>query len=1464
LTVPGTGQVNALTAPATVNRPGDVVSDAQTFYDNPALASTWPQPADSTVAGMLGQAPVHGNVSEERVRSSYSGTSQWQVTAATVYDDDSTTNFYPVGLGRATDVYDALGHKTHSDYTVSSANGLTTGVTTTNPLGQVTATTIDTARGLPLTTTDENTWANNVKNKTSKVTSTLQHDGLGRTIAVWTNERPTTAPANSKYTYQISNTAPTVVTTQTMNDSLGYITSTGIFDALMRQRQTQRETPQGGRMVTDNYYDTHGWLWKTNSDWWDPATTPNATLAGDGTKPDVTDATMPIQSVRAFDGHGRPVLTTSYGLGQVKELSATQYDIPAAGGGDKTVSAQLDPVSNQPFTGSPVRATVEDALGRTTELDDYTTLPSVTITQPTSTVPVTTVAFSGGSTTAGNGNQQVIQYGYDNLGRQNDVHNLAVDQHWRTTYNMLGEPLTKQDPDAGATSNMLYDAVGHLLQSTDANTSTLSYTYDQLGRKTAEFAAPVSAQTPAAQTAAWYYDNSNAVASVNNPIGHMTTSIAFGTGGNTTGAPQYTTQVKGFNVFGEATGQTITIPSTEGALAGSYAFSQLYSANTGLPTTEIYPATANGSLPQEGVTTGYKSKLDLPASLTGSVQYSVDTSYTAYAQIGQVELGTNTVNAYLSNTYDPHTGALTDTKLANTNVSSTPIDETSYQYDAAGNPVSQTEVRGGSTTETQCFGYDTLDRLHQAWTTSSTAGSCSTDPSTNAGATVASGTGGAYWTSWQLDPLGRRTTETDHGLGGAADSTTNYVYNYSGNGTVQPDALTSATTTSGPSTVSSTSFAFDAVGNNTQRVTRVGNQATTSNMSWTPQGKLSGVNPTTGGPSYVYDSDGSLLLQKDPGQTVLYLPGEQLSLANGTVSTTRFYSLPGGGQAVRTSATSYSFQTGDRHGTVGLTIDPAFGTPVWRQQTPYGAPRGSAPSSWPDNLGFLNKPQDTSSGLTMVGARWYDPVLGQFASLDPKFEATDAQQQNGYGYAGENPISSSDPTGLARGCHDDTPQTCSTQPDNPDGSCTPNQECTGDTIMGQGGKDNGPSGYNPAPIPPPPPPVKHAPCDWICSGLGWVEKHAAPITATVAAAVAGGVCLAATGGAGSIACAAAAGAVYNVTDYAMSTPPSQWDAGAMLKTAVTGAVIGAATEFGLGLVAAVARPLLRPLGRLVAPLARAALERGSSMVESLGGLAKSIFSSTKSMCFVAGTKVAVEGGSKNIEDIKVGDKVWSEDPVTGKRVLKAVVQLFQHQTSSLVVLNLAGHQIKVTPQHVLWVAGRGWIEAGRVKPGDHMLGFNGEPEKVDSVDTEDTSTTVYNFEVADTHTYFVLAGDTPVLVHNSCPEEIGPSWFPKGAYKIPKNWVGPMMTKKFRKQGWDKAGFIWRALKGQDSVRIDKGNPLSQWESQQVDHVIVNSGGRVIGRDGNPISQDGIKADPEAAHIPLSEWLDWENWNSPN
>ena len=88
------------------------------------------------------------------------------------------------------------------------------------------------------------------------ITTTLQYDGLGRLTDVWGYNRPTSSAANDIYSYAVSDSAPTVVTTQKLNDAGGYVTSTTLYDALLRVRQTQYPTPQGGILVTDHFYDS--------------------------------------------------------------------------------------------------------------------------------------------------------------------------------------------------------------------------------------------------------------------------------------------------------------------------------------------------------------------------------------------------------------------------------------------------------------------------------------------------------------------------------------------------------------------------------------------------------------------------------------------------------------------------------------------------------------------------------------------------------------------------------------------------------------------------------------------------------------------------------------------------------------------------------------------------------------------------------------------------------------------------------------------------------------------------------------------------------------------------------------------------------------------------------------------------------------------------------------------------------
>ena len=66
----------------------------------------------------------------------------------------------------------------------------------------------------------------------------------------------------------------------------------------------------------------------------------------------------------------------------------------------------------------------------------------------------------------------------------------------------------------------------------------------------------------------------------------------------------------------------------------------------------------------------------------------------------------------------------------------------------------------------------------------------------------------------------------------------------------------------------------------------------------------------------------------------------------------------------------------------------------------------------PGERQFLDKTRDPSTGLTQVGARYYDEATGRFISVDPVLDLTNPQQWNAYVYANNNPTTWSDPTGL--------------------------------------------------------------------------------------------------------------------------------------------------------------------------------------------------------------------------------------------------------------------------------------------------------------------------------------------------------------------------------------------------------------------------------------------------------------------
>ncbi|MEV6614545.1 polymorphic toxin-type HINT domain-containing protein [Streptomyces sp. NPDC051051] len=146
--------------------------------------------------------------------------------------------------------------------------------------------------------------------------------------------------------------------------------------------------------------------------------------------------------------------------------------------------------------------------------------------------------------------------------------------------------------------------------------------------------------------------------------------------------------------------------------------------------------------------------------------------------------------------------------------------------------------------------------------------------------------------------------------------------------------------------------------------------------------------------------------------------------------------------------------------------------------------------------------------------------------------------------------------------------------------------------------------------------------------------------------------------------------------------------------------------------------------------------------------------------FVQGTEVLLaDGTAKPIEDVEVGDEVVVTDPVSGETTTREVVDTivteddkhFVGLTVTADLLDLAdGASVTATTTHPFWSPSRrAWIDAGDLEPGMTLRTDKGATVTIAGTRHFTEHQITYDLTVADIHTYYVLAGETPVLVHNN-------------------------------------------------------------------------------------------------------------------
>ncbi|MEU6135941.1 LamG-like jellyroll fold domain-containing protein [Nocardioides sp. NPDC047086] len=213
-------------------------------------------------------------------------------------------------------------------------------------------------------------------------------------------------------------------------------------------------------------------------------------------------------------------------------------------------------------------------------------------------------------------------------------------------------------------------------------------------------------------------------------------------------------------------------------------------------------------------------------------------------------------------------------------------------------------------------------------------------------------------------------------------------------------------------------------------------------MCWDREGKLvktlttgetcsDGVVDELGEAEYVYSGAGERIIRADAEAVTIYLPGgQEVTIPRDStrnVAAHRYYTFNGETIAVRDQRGlgGVTSLVNDHHGTPIVSIPNTNWTPasVRKQYAdPFGATRGrnaAAAASVvdrdangaPGDRGFLGKSNDTT-GLTQVGARYYDSTTGSFVSPDPVLDQAVPLQLNGYAYSYQNPATLSDPSGL--------------------------------------------------------------------------------------------------------------------------------------------------------------------------------------------------------------------------------------------------------------------------------------------------------------------------------------------------------------------------------------------------------------------------------------------------------------------
>ncbi|MFD5543929.1 polymorphic toxin-type HINT domain-containing protein [Streptomyces sp. NPDC127079] len=187
------------------------------------------------------------------------------------------------------------------------------------------------------------------------------------------------------------------------------------------------------------------------------------------------------------------------------------------------------------------------------------------------------------------------------------------------------------------------------------------------------------------------------------------------------------------------------------------------------------------------------------------------------------------------------------------------------------------------------------------------------------------------------------------------------------------------------------------------------------------------------------------------------------------------------------------------------------------------------------------------------------------------------------------------------------------------------------------------------------------------------------------------------------------------------------------------------------------------------------IKKGAESIEDITEASRATRVIKCATCFLAGTKVLMADGSRQaIETVGIGDQVIATDPGTGdtqaRTVEEFIVTGMDTSFNELSIGTTSGTEhLTATYEHPFWSPSEGsWVKAGSLHPGMTLRTVDGSTATIEGNRSFTQHARTYNLTVDGLHTYYVSAGNTPVLVHNEvCGVRVSPvasDWATKGAH----------------------------------------------------------------------------------------------------